>query len=117
MCEIAPKKMQKFTVEFYSAHDMTNDQWTERVIERILAFELMMNERGDVRCHVHHGDGTQQAVDEIFEEYHTQIQDYIKFANTGDEFDKKLMLARSETLVWAMQKLTDYLRSHPSAKV
>ena len=53
MCEINPKRKQFFRLEFFTAHQMTDEAWQKLVLERILELEQAFNMSGEVRVHIH----------------------------------------------------------------
>lgn len=56
MCEINPKRTKILHLEFFTSHEMTDKEWEDRVAQHALKFEVMANEDGKIRCHVHEGD-------------------------------------------------------------
>jgi hypothetical protein len=53
MCEINPKRSAFYKLEFFTSQEITEEQWQEMVMKRLLELEQQFNERGDVRVHVH----------------------------------------------------------------
>ena len=53
MCEINPKRKQFFRLEFFTAHEITKDEWNRIVLETILELEQKFNASGKVRVHIH----------------------------------------------------------------
>lgn len=56
MCEINPKRKKIFRLEFFTAHDMDDEQWEKLVIERLLFLEQQFNKSGKIRVHVHESE-------------------------------------------------------------
>lgn len=53
MCEINPKRSEFFKLEFFTSQDITDSEWTNLVLERILKLEQEFNASGKIRVHVH----------------------------------------------------------------
>lgn len=53
MCEINPKRKEYYQLEFFTSHDITDDEWNKIVIEKLLELEQAFNSDGRVRVHVH----------------------------------------------------------------
>lgn len=53
MCEINPKRIQFFRLEFFTAHPTTDARWQTLVLERLLKLEQEFNTSGEVRVHIH----------------------------------------------------------------
>lgn len=53
MCEINPKHKAFFRLEAFTSHDMTEQQFTTEVMERLLNVELKLNADGRFRFHIH----------------------------------------------------------------
>lgn len=53
MCEINPKHKAFFRLEAFTSHDMTEDQFMEAVSAKLLAAEMVLNEDGRFRFHIH----------------------------------------------------------------
>lgn len=53
MCEINPKRSQFFQLEFFTAHDITEDRWNHLVVATLLRLEEESNRTGEIRVHVH----------------------------------------------------------------
>lgn len=53
MCEINPKHTKILRLEFYTSHDMTEEEFLAIVMPKALEMEMHANEDGRVRCHVH----------------------------------------------------------------
>ena len=118
MCEINPKKVQKFVVEFFTAHEIPLDKWNSRVAGAMVDFEVSQNHRGDIRCHVHADNGAMNMADNLHKVFMTQAQDYMKFAETEkDNHQKEVLLAKSQTLLWVLDNMVQYLKDNPSAKM
>lgn len=56
MCEINPKRKYIVQLEFYTAHEMTDERWNQLTLERILQIEQEFNKTGEIRVHVHELD-------------------------------------------------------------
>lgn len=52
MCAINPKRQMTFVLSVYTAHEMTDEQWDEAVMKRVLDAEIKLNEDGLLRWHV-----------------------------------------------------------------
>lgn len=52
MCAINPKHHSRFVVDLYTSQELTDEQWTNLVMPRMLEIEQKLNEPGDVRAHV-----------------------------------------------------------------
>lgn len=52
MCAINPKKARKFTIEFYTAHEIDVDRWEQLVMEKLLMLEQEFNKFGEIRVHI-----------------------------------------------------------------
>lgn len=57
MCEIGAKRTEKFRLEFFTAHEMTEERWRTLVLERLLELEQAFNMRGEIRVHIHEEEG------------------------------------------------------------
>ena len=117
MCEIQPKKFQKFVVEWFTTHDISLDSWNEHVAGNMLAFEKIQNERGDYRVHVHTLNEAGDMVEELHTKFMAQAKDYMHFAEKADENDKEVFIAKAKTLLWVMELMVNYLKDNPSAKM
>lgn len=53
MCEINPKRKRLFDLEFFTSQDITDEQWENLVIKRLLFLEETFNEKGEIRVHIH----------------------------------------------------------------
>ena len=53
MCEINPKRKEIFTIEFFTAHEMTLERWRELVHQRLVVLEEAFNYSGEIRVHIH----------------------------------------------------------------
>lgn len=53
MCELNPKRTQIFRLEFFTSAEITEEQWQQLVLPRLLALEQEFNTSGEVRVHVH----------------------------------------------------------------
>jgi len=56
MCEINPKHKAFFRLEAFTSHDMTEDQFVEAVMTKLLTIEQKLNEDGRFRFHIHGAD-------------------------------------------------------------
>jgi len=53
MCEINPKRKRFFDLEFFTAHDMTDERWNELTYNQAFEIEQRFNKTGEIRAHVH----------------------------------------------------------------
>jgi hypothetical protein len=53
MCEINPKHTKVFRLEFFTSHPMTAEEFEQIVARHAVAMEMLANEDGRIRCHVH----------------------------------------------------------------
>jgi hypothetical protein len=59
MCEINPKHAAYFRLEAFTSNpDMTAEQFTHQVMERLLQVEQQLNADGRFRFHIHGMDNT-----------------------------------------------------------
>ncbi len=56
MCEINPKRKEFFRLEFFTTHEMTDDQWYQLICEKLIKLEQAFNEKGNIRVHIHEED-------------------------------------------------------------
>jgi len=57
MCEIHPRQVSKFILEFYTSdRNMPIERWRLLVMERVLKLEQEFNATGEVRAHIHELD-------------------------------------------------------------
>ena len=53
MCEINPKRTKILRLEFFTSHEMTQDQFENIVIMHCANMEMKINADMRIRCHVH----------------------------------------------------------------
>jgi hypothetical protein len=53
MCEINPKRIRVFRLEFFSAHDLTDERWERLIYEKLIKLENEFNAPGEIRVHIH----------------------------------------------------------------
>ena len=53
MCEINPKRKEFFQLEFFTAHEISDERWHDLVIDRLTILEQAFNAHGVVRVHIH----------------------------------------------------------------
>lgn len=56
MCEINPRHTKILRLEFFTSHDMTPEQFENRVAHVVLEQEQLANMDGSIRCHIHETD-------------------------------------------------------------
>jgi hypothetical protein len=56
MCEINPKRKQFFRLEFYTTKPMTQEEWNQLVLPKLLELEQKFNQSGEIRVHIHEVD-------------------------------------------------------------
>lgn len=85
MCEINPKHTKILRLEFFTSHpSMTKEQFENRIATIVLETEIGINERGDIRCHIHENDieeGLRNALKAIREGRGRYSSDQLTFAN------------------------------------
>lgn len=52
MCAINPKREQHFTLSAYTSIDMTQGQFIEIILEKVLEMESKLNEDARLRWHI-----------------------------------------------------------------
>lgn len=52
MCEINPKRVRRFELAFFTAHEMSDERWDELTLGGALDAEQRLNATGEVRAHV-----------------------------------------------------------------
>jgi len=55
MCEINPKRKAFFRLEAVTSHDMTEEEFVENVMEKLIRVENELNSDGRFRFHIHEG--------------------------------------------------------------
>jgi len=53
MCEINPKHKSFFRLEFFTSWDIPKEDWDNLLMEALLRIEMQINEKGNIRCHIH----------------------------------------------------------------
>lgn len=53
MCEINPKRTKIFRLEFFTAGQVSDEEWNKLVLERLVQLEIAFNESMRVRVHIH----------------------------------------------------------------
>lgn len=53
MCEINPKRTRFYRIEFFTSEEISDEEWMEVVVGRILELEQSFNYSGKVRVHIH----------------------------------------------------------------
>lgn len=53
MCEIKPKHKAFFRLEAFTSGEMTAEEFTAAVVNKILAAEMELNKDGRFRFHIH----------------------------------------------------------------
>jgi hypothetical protein len=111
MCEINPKRKQSFVVEFFSAFDIEDKLWTEQVFGTMVELEMKLNERGNIRCHVHTDNKALEMVEKLHPMFMEQAKQYLKFAEgLPDCEDRRTLVAKATTLHWVMENLTNLVK-------
>lgn len=56
MCEINPKHTKILRLEFFTSHNLSQEEFEQIVAGKVLDMEMMANTDGRIRCHVHEQD-------------------------------------------------------------
>jgi len=56
MCELNPKRKAIYRLEFWTSHELTQEQFIMQVVPRLLMLEEVFKKEGKVRVHVHEVD-------------------------------------------------------------
>jgi hypothetical protein len=52
MCAINPKHKRKFIINVYTSHEMTQEEFSKLVYNKLLVTEISLNKDGRLRWHV-----------------------------------------------------------------
>lgn len=52
MCAINPKRKAHFAIRVYTAHDITDEEWEQLVLLKLLEAEQMLNADARLRWHI-----------------------------------------------------------------
>lgn len=56
MCELNPKHVKIYRLEFFTSQAISKEEWERLVVEKAIEIEQQLNASGKIRVHIHEVD-------------------------------------------------------------